>query len=265
MKRRTHWPELLDSAQAWLLRRWRLHVARLRPRTPRPEERSRFVYQQRFIDFAIPPGARVLDIGSGGDPFPLATVLVDRFPGRTHHRYRPLVRGGRMFVEADVCRLPFPDRAFDFVYCAHVLEHVADPIGACREIMRVGRRGYIETPALARDVLCAWGVPDMHKWHVVQIAHRLCFFELSPRQSAGIGSPVWRELLYGRWHHPMQDVYWANVDLFHVMFLWQDRFAVHVFRLDGSVSVHDPPARSIPETARPGAAPQECARQAMKV
>jgi len=37
--------------------------------------------------------------------------------------------------------MPFPDKSFDFVYCAHVLEHVDDPIRACREIMRVGKRG----------------------------------------------------------------------------------------------------------------------------
>src|ERR1051325_7871532 len=42
-------------------------------------ERRRFDYQRRHVGFDIRPGERVLDIGSGGDPFPHATLLADRF------------------------------------------------------------------------------------------------------------------------------------------------------------------------------------------
>jgi SAM-dependent methyltransferase len=254
----------LAAAQAWLLRHgWRIERARARAR--RPEEKQRLVYQRRHVAFDdIPPGARVLDIGSGGDPFPQATTLVDRYPGPTQHRHAPFVRDGREFIEADVCDLPFADKTFDFVYCAHVLEHVPDPLAACREIIRVGRRGYIETPTLGKDVLFAWNVPDMHKWHVVAIADNLCFFEISPRQGAGIGSPIWQELVLGPWEHPLQDAFFNNQDIFNVMFQWRDAFNVHVFRLDGSVRVLNPAAIQASRTARSKAGPQGLAAPAAR-
>lgn len=223
------------AIQHWLMRRLGLRIDRVAPRVPRADERTRFAYQQRHVDFSIAPGANVLDIGSGGDPFPYATVLVDRFTGPTQHRHAELVRDGRRFVEADIAALPFKDGEFDFVYCAHVLEHIDDPIAACREMMRVARRGYIETPTLGKDALFAWNVRDMHKWHVVAIAGTLCFFELTPRQNEGIRSKEWQKLIFGPWRHPLQDAYFDNADLFNVMFLWNEPFNVYVFGLDGGV------------------------------
>jgi hypothetical protein len=43
-----------------------------------PNSKSRFLYQSRAFDFGIQPGWKVLDIGSGNDPFPLATHLAER-------------------------------------------------------------------------------------------------------------------------------------------------------------------------------------------
>jgi SAM-dependent methyltransferase len=37
----------------------------------------------------------------------------------------------------DVQHIPYPDRTFDLVVCNHVLEHVADPMAAIREMHRV--------------------------------------------------------------------------------------------------------------------------------
>jgi len=223
------------GVQDWLLRHARLRIERVTPRAKRPDEEHRYAYQQKHIDFNIPHGAKVLDIGSGGDPFPFATVLLDRYPDATQHRHAPMVRDGRLFVEADVSEMPFEGNEFDYVYCAHVLEHVPDPLAACREIMRVGRRGYIETPTLGKDLLFSWRVPDMHRWHVVAIADNLCFFEVSRRQSEGIRSTVWQKLIFSKWEHPMQDAFFDNPDVFNVMFPWRDSFNVHVYRLDGGV------------------------------
>jgi ubiquinone/menaquinone biosynthesis C-methylase UbiE len=43
------------------------------------------------------------------------------------------------FSSADVHDLPFPDGSFDLVVCTEVLEHVADPVAAMRELARVSR------------------------------------------------------------------------------------------------------------------------------
>jgi len=199
-----------------------------------PGERDRFEYQREFVAFDIRPGDRVLDLGSGGDPFPHATVLMDRYLELNATRHEPLVTHGKPFLLGDVHALPFPDKSFDYVYCVHVLETLDDPLQACKELMRVGRRGFIEVPTAGKDMLFAWARGEQ-KWHAVSIGQALCFFEYSDRQLDGIRSTVWRDLvLSGRWN-PIQDVFYRNQDVFNVMFSWNDRFSVFVFRLDGSI------------------------------
>jgi SAM-dependent methyltransferase len=197
-------------------------------------EDDRFSYQQRYIGFDIEPGQRVLDVGSGGYPFPYATVLTDRFVDNSPCRREQLVTMNMPFVVSDARELPFRDKTFDFVYCSHVLECVQDPLAACREIMRVGKRGYIETPTLGKDTLFAWA-RGLQMWHVVAIGHHLCFFEYSDRQLDGIRSPVWRDRILGKRHDPLQEIFYDNQDVFNVMFPWKDEFSVFVFRLDGTI------------------------------
>ena len=96
-----------------------------------PGEENRFDYQKRYVKFDIKPGDQVLDIGSGGYPFPYATVLTDRFLGKSPYRFESLVRDTRPFLLSDIHELPFHDKSFDFVYCTHVLEVVENPLRAC--------------------------------------------------------------------------------------------------------------------------------------
>ncbi|MBF0123429.1 MAG: class I SAM-dependent methyltransferase [Candidatus Omnitrophica bacterium] len=197
-------------------------------------EKDRFSYQKKLFNFSIKDGDRVLDVGCGAIPFPLATVVVDLHTGETSHRQAPLVTNGKELVVADIQDLPFPDKSFDFVYCSHVLEHVKDPEKACRELMRVGKRGYIEVPSLMTDTLFAWA-KGMHRWFCVVIAGRLVFFEYSPRQLEGIRSSYWKDIHFSRVHHPLQDVFFDNLDIFYNGFLWEESFSYAVYGLDGKV------------------------------
>jgi len=199
-----------------------------------PGEKQRIEYQEKYVKFNIQSTDRVLDIGSGNEPFPYANYLVDRFLDETPHRYGEINRNGKPLVSADIEHLPFADKSFDFVYCAHILEHVDDPVRACGELMRIGKRGYLETPTMSEDILFAWA-KERHKWHVVSINRTLCFFEYSPRQLEGIGSTVWENLIMNRRYHPLQEAYFQNRDIFDVVFPWEDRFSVFVFRLGGEV------------------------------
>ena len=49
-----------------------------------------------------------------------------------------------------------------------MLEVVENPLVACKEIMRVGKRGFIEAPTAGKDVLFAWA-KGLQKWHLVVI------------------------------------------------------------------------------------------------
>jgi SAM-dependent methyltransferase len=229
---------ILRAVGDWIIRK--LHefdydLIKRKPRLSYPGEQRRFDYQRLHHVFDIPPGMVVLDVGGGHDPFPYATILSDFCLGDTSHRARPLVRDGRAFVVMDVQSIAMADKSVDFIYCSHTLEHVDDPVKACSEIMRVGKRGYIETPAFLSDCLFAWAGRTSHKWHVTGINGALAFFEYSERQKEGIRSEIWEKIIASQYHHPLQDVYYANLDLFNTMFSWKDRFQCVAFRLDGSI------------------------------
>ncbi len=113
--------------------------------------------------FGIQSTDRVLDVGGAGNPFLRADVVCDLTFGCSAQRNGspPALREGVTHVEAIVENLPFADNEFDFVYCTQVLEHVADPVAACRELSRVARRGFIEVPSRMSEML--HGNPS-HRW-----------------------------------------------------------------------------------------------------
>ena len=203
-------------------------------RTSNNIHESRFAYQSRFHQFIFNADQSIVDIGCGSDPFPFANTLVDLHIGPSEHRYTDLSNSKKPIVVADIHDLPFREKQFDFVYCCHVLEHVHNPVAACRELMRIGKRGFIETPTMMKDALFSWA-RGMHKWHVQAVGKMLCFTEYSERQLKGIDCPAFRDIVFSRGRTDMQDAYFRNLDLFNVMFTWETNFPVVVLRTDATV------------------------------
>lgn len=174
----------------------------------------------------------------GHNPFKGATHVLDFDLTEGHDR------GGRRLTVPDSARLilgqamalPFETASFDYVYASHVLEHVDVPEAACREIMRVGAAGYIETPSpfLEQGLAVAAKQPPeywAHKWFVWSGVPNQLVFE--PR--TGGGTHRFCSCADGRF---MQEFY-ASVDFAEAqhcfrrsakttMFYWESGFHVQV-------------------------------------
>ena len=201
----------------------------------RPPDHDRFhAYQQQYVLFKIQEGEKVLDIGSGGYPFPSATHLADLHLNGTSHRSEPLRKTGLPLQVCDIEKLPYSDKAFDFVYCSHVLEHVADPSRACEEIMRVGRRGYVETPTRLSDIMFNYiRLKNHHLWHVNCVGGTLVFMEWEDRERRDTQVDDFFGMAKSKYKNAFQELFHGHRDLFVNMMLWENHFPYYVFDKEG--------------------------------
>lgn len=115
-------------------------------------------------------GSTVLDIACGSGW--LSNELAKRGFRVTGADILPPKNDGRenpVFCEADVGRLPFPDKCFDTVICAHTLEHVRDTRKALSELRRVCRQRLIVIVPRQREYRYTF---DLHI-HFFPYAYRL--------------------------------------------------------------------------------------------
>ncbi|RKN51213.1 class I SAM-dependent methyltransferase [Micromonospora endolithica] len=126
----------------------------------------------------LAPGMSVLDVGCG--PGTITVDLATRVaPGRVTAvevtgaalqlaRAEAGVRGRRNidFAVADVHALDFPAGSFDIVHAHQVLQHVADPVRALREMRRVCRPGGIVAARDSDYAAFTWfpRVPALDDW-----------------------------------------------------------------------------------------------------
>jgi SAM-dependent methyltransferase len=152
----------------------------------------------------------VLDIGSGHNPHPRANVLTDRFLEDDLERSGQQIAlpEGVPFIIADASALPFKDKAFDFIICSHVAEHI-DPSNVdnfCSELNRVGKAGYIETPSKIAEYLRH---SQVHRWIISNRGGQLVFTPILSHDFLGWFGKLIRSLMfYGTTHaQGYQNVY----------------------------------------------------------
>ncbi|MCX6778232.1 MAG: methyltransferase domain-containing protein [Candidatus Micrarchaeota archaeon] len=111
----------------------------------------------------IRPNDLVLEVGSGHNPHMRSDVLLDLFEEDTpdQHRGGTNLTVDRPFVKADICGMPFKDKAFDYVLAIYILEHIPDVEKALKEITRVGKRGIIKLPTEFNEYLHPC---NEHRW-----------------------------------------------------------------------------------------------------
>ena len=109
-------------------------------------------------------GGTILDVGGGDQPLNLATHVIDIQPFKEDGIYRFGKMGLDKFnsrftketwIQHDICSYPWPfkDKTFDFVWCTQTLEDIRDPIGVVKEMMRIGKAGYINCPGKLSELL----------------------------------------------------------------------------------------------------------------
>ena len=152
----------------------------------------------------LPESALVLDVGGWAASDPRADWVIDIGSFETRGYYATTLGDVALgsdrvsrdsWVVQDISDpepWPFEDGMFDYVICSHTLEDIRDPVRVCREIARVGKAGYIETPNAAIEVTrgiesplwCGW---HHHRWLVSTVPHGLSFL-FKPHH---IHSPFW--------------------------------------------------------------------------
>jgi SAM-dependent methyltransferase len=140
-------------------------------------------------------GARVLDVGGWYLPLNSATHVIDILPYATRGEPLDPETEARFsaatwhVLDACVPPWPFPDKFFDFSFCSHLLEDVRDPLAVVRELSRVAKSGYVETPSREREIFAKerWAAlaarcgrpPEVgfyhHRWFVESSGTHLVF------------------------------------------------------------------------------------------
>ena len=192
-------------------------------------------YQNEDLKWDFNDDAKVLDVGSGGYPFVLATHLADKYIEETSHRTEKIVKDTRPFFQVDIENLPFLENEYDFVFCSHVLEHLDCPGDAMRELMRVGTRGYIEIPTRMSDILFNFTfLENHHKWHGLVQNNTVILTEWSDSERKKFSHNIFNAIHSDR-ENEMQSFFDKNREIFFHSLVWTESFEFIVIDKKGKI------------------------------
>ena len=181
---------------------------------------NRFLWALRKIRLPIGGSALVLDVGAGGNPFPRSDILLDRLTGSEHRNGESMLID-RPVVFGDASRMPFKDKVFDFVIASHILEHMAEPVVFLKELQRVGKAGYIETPNALFERLHPYHI------HCLEILERNGVLYIHKKRQAvedaflGTKEMLADSASWGKYMHDQPQ-------MFHVRHFWDDKIKYEI-------------------------------------
>lgn len=155
----------------------------------------------------------VLDVGSGHNPHPRANILLDRNIGPHQDRSGRPCRIDKPIVLGDACSLPFKDKSVDYIIASHIAEHMDEPHLFCGELMRVGKKGYIETPSKVTEALLSESV---HKWYVYMKRGSLVFEKKRKPHPLGLIGKLFYSLFYLNQERLGRTIYFRNKYARHI-------------------------------------------------
>jgi predicted SAM-dependent methyltransferase len=158
---------------------------------------------------------KILEIGPGSQPFPLATHFID------HKSQSDRV----LVLDVSQEKIPFEDHYFDFVYARHVLEDLKNPQMAFNELVRVGKTGYIETPSVIAEV--SKHVDCNQPAYKGYIHHRYLFWNKENTLFCIPKYPVIEHIKTLHVEHKLDDPFnWNNY------YMWDQKDKVNIKELD---------------------------------
>lgn len=183
-----------------------------------------FFYRRKIEPgFKVDRKALVVDIGSGDKPFWRADVFVDKLSLGDNQRtsHAPTIHGIGKFVDSDASKMPFKDKAFDFSFCSHLLEHVEDPGKVIKEIIRVSKGGYLEVPNGILENIYPF---ESHLWFVYWDNKNLIFVRKSKKlHEVLVKNGKKYEKLLGKVNDPFIRIYWKNTINYKILDLIDKR------------------------------------------
>lgn len=204
---------------------------------------EKLAWSLRRLHCPVDKTALVLEIGSGGNPYYRANVLLDAYESTSERHWVPLV-SDRPTVLAFAESLPFKDKVFDFIIASHVLEHSRDPRRFLEEMQRVAKSGYIEVPDAFMERINPY--PD----HRLEITNRHGKLVIRKKKEWQVDPDV-VELYEDRVKEIItKQVIPIHPFAFHVRYYWQDEIHFEILNPDFEMKTHSsqpqrPPSNEI--------------------
>ncbi|MFH1776936.1 MAG: class I SAM-dependent methyltransferase [Candidatus Omnitrophota bacterium] len=207
---------------------------------------------------------RIIDLGCGTNPVAAASVAIDPYinpiqrscKSGTRIKKSIFNKSGIKFIQSRIdVNLPFENKAFDFAYCRHVVEHLKNPAKACEEMMRIAKEGVVICPSIFAEQLFG---RSYHKWLVMDRKNLLLFFKKRLHEDRPFGKhPNWDKsnmnwiaekdtnpfdilLNDGGWYKGKEKMprlssilkkYWCtHSPVLELVFFWKNRFNYIVYK-----------------------------------